>query len=291
VEPSIDYQNAEAVIELLERAAEHCRNEVHRDRSVVRLPNEGWLLATGDLHDNPFHLEKMLRAIRLDKSPDRHIILHELIHGENLINGMDFSYRMLCRVAEVKCEYPNQVHPLLANHELAQMTGRGVGKGAGDSVELFREALEFVFGSDDAARVEQAINAFIASWPLALITANGFLCAHSLPAEFAMKAFDPMVFDRDLVDEDYEPKTGSAYLMVWGRKHSADHLDRLADLFGVRLFCLGHEHAENGSLSVGKCAIVLNSDHERGAVLPIDLSAEDIDRDELLWSARPLNSF
>ena len=69
-----------------------------------------------------------------------------MIHGERLLNGMDFSYRMLGRVAQLVIDWPDQVHPILANHELAQLTGRGVSKGAGNSVELFNDALEFVFG-------------------------------------------------------------------------------------------------------------------------------------------------
>lgn len=291
VDSTIDYNDAGAVITLLKEAGAHCRGERYRCGSVVRLPAEGWLLATGDLHDNPFHLDKMLNAIRLDKSEDRHIYVHELIHGERLINGMDFSYRMICRVAELKCSRPNQFHPILANHELSQMTGRGVSKGAGDSVALFRDALDFVFGEEEAKAVDQAICEFIRSWPLAIVTEHGVLCAHSVPSEAAMKSFDTTILERDLDESDYEARTGSAYQMTWGRRHSAEHLDRLAEIFGVEVFCLGHEHAETGCQPVGKRGIVLNSDHERGAVLPIDLSSTPLpSRDELMWSMRQIAS-
>ncbi len=284
---SIDTQDAQVVVDLFERAAEVCRTDRYRVASTVRLPREGILVATGDLHDNPLHLDRILRFTNLAASEHRHVIFHELIHGENLVNGMDFSHRMLIHLADLMIRYPNQIHPLLANHELAQLMGLGVTKGAGDSVKLFWEAVEYVFG-EESESVRIAIGEFIRSWPIALITESGILCAHSLPSEFAMKAFDTNLLNRDLTEEDYAARTGSAYLMVWGRRHSADHLDMLAELFGVTMFCLGHEHAESGYHPVGRRGIILNSDHERGAILPIDLSAEPV-RDDLLWAIRPVS--
>ena len=284
-----NFQDAEAVIDLLTRATTHCHDEIYRERSIVRLPARGRLLATGDLHDNPIHLDKIIRLAQLHKSPDHHVYLHELIHGENLINGMDFSHRMLLRVAELKCAFPNQVHPILANHELAQLTGAGVSKGAGDGVQLFNDAVDWTF-AEDADAVSEALHEFLRAWPIALITESGVLCAHSLPSERALDRFDETLQTRDLVDADYESRTGAAYLMVWGRKHSDEHLDYLAQAFGVKAFCLGHEQAEAGAKLVGKRALVLNSDDEQGAVLPIDLAAEP-DCKEWLWSVIRLGAF
>ena len=58
------------------------------------------------LHDNPFHFEALLRMARLEEGEDRHLILHELIHGEHLMNGMDFSYRMLLKTADLVRAHP-----------------------------------------------------------------------------------------------------------------------------------------------------------------------------------------
>lgn len=282
-----NYADAGAVIDLLDRAAEALRRSPLRRGCTLRLPRRGRLIATGDLHDNPFHLDRILRLARLEDSPDHHVDLHELIHGENLINGMDFSHRMILRVADLVVRFPEQVHPLLANHELSQMTGRGVSKGAGDSVRLFNEAVEFVFG-ERADEVSGAINLFLRAWPLAIITESGILCAHSLPAEHVMDRFDPGVLDRELTETDYEPRTGSAYLMVWGRGLTEAHVDRLAEVFGIRAFCLGHEHAEDGCKPLGTRGIILNSDHERAVVLPIDLAANP---DPAAWfrAVRPVS--
>ncbi|UCD74199.1 MAG: metallophosphoesterase [Phycisphaerales bacterium] len=281
-------QNAEAVCGLLEQAAEAMLSADNRRGSVVRLPARGRLIVTGDLHDNPFHLRKLLRLAKLDTSPDHHLILQEMIHGERLLNGMDFSHRMLIKGAQLVCEYPHQVHPLLANHELSQMTGVGVSKGAGNSVDLFNDALQFVYG-DRCEEVAEAINAFVRAMPLALISEGGVFCAHSLPAERMMRHFDETVFDRELTDEDYRKPHGAAHLLVWGRDYSQDQVAKLAEARNVKLFCLGHEHAEMGLEMRMPQVLVLNTDHERAAALPLDLAAVP-EAEEALPGAIPLNA-
>ncbi len=280
--------DAAVVVDLLDRAAEALRSHAMRRGSSVRLPAKGRLLATGDLHDNPFHLQKILRLAKLDASPDHHVVLHELIHGERLLNGMDFSFRMLARVAGFVLAHPGQVHPLLANHELAQMTGTGVSKGAGNSVVLFQDAIDYVFG-DAAGDVAQAIHGFIRAMPLALRSADGVLCAHSIPGDRARAHFDPGVLDRPLTDADYESPHGAARLMTWGRGYGAENVESLAEAWNVRLFCLGHEHADTGIEVRGSRVVILNSDHEHAMVLPIDLAAVPT-AEEAIMHAVPLRS-
>lgn len=234
------------------------------------------------------HLAKVMHLAALDKSPDHHVFLHELIHGENLVNGVDLSHRMLLRAAQLKCDYPDQVHLILANHELAQMMNQGVSKGAGNSVELFNDGIEFAFG-DDAAQVIAAMTAFMRAFPLALITESGILGAHSVPALPGIESFDFGIFNRDLTDADYTSSTGSAYRMVWGRRASQAHLEHLADRWGVRAFVLGHEHAETGCTPIGSMGVILNTDHEHAAVLALDLSADPSPAD-WPWSIQPLSA-
>lgn len=185
------------------------------------------------------------------------------------------SYRALARAAEFKTMAPERVHILLANHELAQIVGAGVVKNGVRCVDAFNDGLEYVF-ADDAVRVNEAINAFIRSLPLALrchAPRGDTLCSHSLPSPAHMGRFDMSILERDLIDEDFQPRTGSAHMMVWGRGYDADQLEDLVERWGISLFLLGHEHAENGVLVVPPCAVVLNSDHERGVYLPLDTGA------------------
>ncbi|MHC4810352.1 MAG: metallophosphoesterase [Planctomycetota bacterium] len=287
-----DLRDPEAVAGLFHAAAEALLASPWRRGSHERLPARGRLLATGDLHDNPLHLQRVVAAARLEASPEHHLTLHELIHGDRLINGMDFSHRILARVASLVLRHPGQVHPLLANHELSQLTGAGVSKGAGNSVELFRDALGFAFG-DAADDVERAIEAFIAAMPLALIAGEGgprpLLCAHSLPSASAMDRFDPAILERPLEAADRVRPDGGAYLMTWGRGYDAASATRLAEAWGVAWFVLGHQHVDSGIECVhGRC-VVINSDHEAGRVLPIDL-ADPPPPSEAVLHAMPLAS-
>jgi len=268
-------RSAAWAIDTLDRAAAALLASTHRAGSIVRLPARGRLVVTGDLHDNPAHLAVIVRLARLETSPDHHVILQEMIHGEQLVNGADLSHRMLLRVAELVTRFPTQVHPLLANHELAQMTGKGVSKGAGNSVRLFNDGLEFVF-NDDWEDVAEAINRFIRAMPLALATESGVFCAHSLPGPQAMERFDLNIIKRDLRDEDYlspgEGRIGSAYLMTWGRGHTAEQIEMLAKAWHVNLFMLGHEHVDVGCEMKGPRLVKINSDHEHGAAVIVDLA-------------------
>lgn len=278
----LDLKDPVAVRRLFEAGAEACRDAACREGSIEIIGTPGRLIATGDLHDNPVHLARLVAAAGLDGDappPDGpHLTLHEIIHSDRLLNGMDFSYRALARVAALKAASPERVHPLLANHELAQLTGGAVIKDGVRCVDAFDDALDYQF-DDDAPLVRKSIKRFIRSMPLALrcVTPRGdILCAHSLPGPAMMGRFDPTVLERELTEEDIAPRTGSAHMMVWGRKYDADQLEDLVERWGVNLFVLGHEHAPNGVHLVPPNAVVLNSDHERGVYLPIDLARKPL---------------
>ena len=64
-------------------------------------------------------------------------------------------------------------------------------------------------------------------------------------------------------------------------------MEDLVERWGVNLFVLGHEQADNGYLLVPPCAVVLNSDHERGVYLPINL-AQPPSMGEIPGLVRPL---
>lgn len=180
---------------------------------------------------------------------------------------------------------------LLANHELAQIIGAGIVKNGVRVVEAFNEGIELTFG-DEAQPVIDAIEQFVRSMPLALRvhTSRGdFLCAHSLPSAAAMQRFDTSILERDLTDDDYEPRRGSAHLMIWGRDYDAEQLEDLVERWGVVMFILGHQHVPTGIELVPPNAVVLNSDHQRGMYLEIDLS-DPPTPERCLWDARPIGA-
>lgn len=285
-EAEINLTDPHAVADLFDRAAEASLQAACRVGSIDRIEAPAFLIATGDLHDHPDHLSAVIRAARLGPSASSdagpaHLTLHEIIHSERLVAGVDLSHRALARVARLKCRHPEHVHVLLANHELAQLIGAGIVKEGVRVVEAFEAGLEYVFGPS-APVVAGAIARFIRALPLALrcTTPRGdILCAHSLPDPALMERFDPSVLERPLTDDDYRPRWGSAHIMVWGRGYDAELIEDLVERWGVTMFILGHEHVAEGIRFVPPCAVVINSDHDRGVYLPVDLSDPPLPRD------------
>lgn len=319
----LDLKHAGDVIDALERGAAACAEcqcrragagstERVRVDAHERISASATLVATGDLHDNPLHLMRLCRAAgmepddadarEVDHDAVRHLTLHELIHGERLMNGLDYSYRVLARAAALKAEHPERVHVLLANHELAQATGQQVAKDGVRCNQAFDAAIETTFG-DDAEPVTDAVRRFIFALPLAAVfEAAGegdgeprrVLCAHSLPAPETMTRpadpFDPAVLERPLEPRDYASRTGSAHMMVWGRGQTPEQIETLARRWGVDLFILGHEKAESGALLLCDRALVLNSDHEQGVWAMVDLADRALTGADLAAAARPLSA-
>lgn len=286
VEP-LDLAVAASVAAYLHRCAELCLNQPERRGASIFLGGTGRLVVTGDLHDNGPNLQRIVHLAELDAGPDRHVILHEVIHGENLLHDADLSIRTLARVAELKVKYPAQVHLLQSNHELAQRLGESILKDGVSSVDAFNEGLNYLY-NEHADDVADAVNAYVGALSLCVRCENGVFIAHSLPAPRRIDAFDKTVIDRVPTEDDLGPK-GSAYDMVWGRYHNRKITNELAEAWGAKAFLLGHQPAEMGFEELADNAIILASDHGHGHACVIDL-AESYTRDQLVERMVPLNS-
>jgi hypothetical protein len=62
--------------------------------------------------------------------------------------------------------------------------------------------------------------------------------------------------------------------MTWGRQQSAEHLEALAREWGVRTFIVGHAHAPVGVEVREPNMVILNTDHQQGRVVSVDLAAD-----------------
>lgn len=283
----LDMQDPAVVTDLFDRAAELNRSTPEHQGSVVDLPDTGRLLMTGDLHDHGLNFHRILKLAKLHKSPENRLILHEIVHGPSRVNGRDLSIRMLAQVAALKCEYPEQVLLMQANHELAQLGGEGIVKDGESVVEAFDGGVEFLYGND-ADDVLEAMNRYIRSLRLAMRCANGIFCSHSLPSPRKIDTFDKTVIDREPTEEDLAIG-GDAYLMVWGRHHNQKIADELAKAWNVKVFLMGHQPADMGYEIEADTMLVLASDHGHGVAVPIDLS-KTYDRDDLVEQIVPLAS-
>ncbi len=282
-----DLRDADEVAEVFRQGEQANLETPNRAGSVVDLPDSGRLLMTGDLHDNAQNYQRLLKLAQLDASPDNRLILHEVIHGPDLVNGLDLSVRMLARVAALKVRYPEQVYILQSNHELAQFRSEGILKEGRDTVESFDEGIDFLY-ADKADDVREAMNGYIRSLLLAVRCANGLFASHSLPSNSRMKRFDPTVIDREPTAEDLSEK-GDVYHMVWGRSQRQATADVLAEAWGCKQFLMGHQPADMGYEPVEDTMLVLASDHSHGVALPLDLS-RTYDQEQLIGEIVPLAS-
>lgn len=263
---------AEQILEVLRCATEENQIDALRANQVIVLPDEGELWMTGDIHDHRRNFQRLIDAADLAHNPGRHLVLHELIHGDHVdASGAEESWIMLARAAELKCDYPAQVHFLLANHDLAQIYGEGIMKSGLSLCEAFNAGVNRDF-PDQATAMIIAITEFLLSFPLAVRAPNGIFCCHSLPTNKEIETFDYTVFDRPLIGADYIRKTGPVYQLIWGRNISPTAAKNFAENVNADLLITGHQPQDAGYFINGEQHLILASDHNHGVFLPIDLS-------------------
>lgn len=263
--------NLAEVTETFDAAAEENRLSVLRHEQTVLLPASGEVWMTGDLHDHRTNFAKLVRAADLGNHPNRHLILHELIHGDHYDqNGADDSWQTLYKAAELKCSFPGQVHFMLANHDLAQIQGEGIMKAGLSVCEAFTAGVNRDFG-EGGNSVTFSIGEFLLSLPLAIRCPHGLFFCHSLPTDAQIANFDFTVFDRELNGRDYIRKTGSVYQLVWGRNMSPATAAKFAEQVDTRILVTGHQPQESGYHVNGDHHLIVASEHNQGVFLPIDL--------------------
>ncbi|MGE5608464.1 MAG: metallophosphoesterase [Bacillota bacterium] len=271
----------ERVIEAFSIASEENEISPLRSYNLVRLPEEGEVWIAGDMHDHRRNFDKLLHSADLENNPRRHLVLQELLHGDRFnSNGAEGSWEMLFQAAELKCDFPGQVHFLLANHDLAQIHGEGIMKGGYSVCEAFSAGIKEVFGAR-ADHVEVAVKQFLLSLPLGIQTPNGIFCCHSLPIDSQLEGFDFNIFHRPLTGPDYARKVGPVYQLIWGRHMSSEAAAKFADKMEASILVTGHQPQEEGYQVNGPRHLIIASDHNQGMFLPISLS-EKYDMDQLV---------
>jgi len=278
----------QTIIDLLNKGIEILNADKFRRGNVVHLPADGNLIITGDIHGHLRNFERIVAFADLPNNPDRHIILQEIIHGgpEDSQGGC-LSYKLLFEAIRYKLKFPDQVHMIMGNHDTAFINNSEVMKDGKEMNRAMRQAIEREFkqASDD---VELAIRQFLFSQPLAIRCNNRIWISHSLPSDRAIDKFDPKTLERQLKINDVV-RPGSAYLLTWGRKHSQAILDKLAGMFDIDFFILGHQPQENGWNQAGNNLIIIASNHNHGCLLSIDL-AKSYTIEQLINSIVPLAS-
>jgi len=266
--------SADQAMETFGSAADENLLSPMRQQQVVHLPAEGEVWMTGDIHDHRRNFDKLMKAVDLENNPHRHLVLHELIHGDHIdSSGAEESWKMLYRAAELKIDFPGQVHFLLANHDLAQIHGEGIMKAGMSVCEAFTAGLKRDFG-DVYHRVNVVVTEFLLSLPLAIRAPSGLFFCHSLPTDSQIEKFDFTVFDRPLTGTDYKRKIGPVYQLIWGRGVTPAGVDQFLAKVNASMVITGHQPQDTGFAANGDKHLIIASDHNQGVFLPLDLAAQ-----------------
>jgi hypothetical protein len=217
------------------------------------------VFVAGDLHGHVENFRSILQKADLAKHPARHLVLQELIHGPfRYPTGGDKSHQLLDLLAALKCQYPERVHMLLGNHELAQWQGQLVAKGDDDFNALFREGVTTAYAPHD----EAIYAAYLELFPVLLLavrTPNRVFLCHSLPTAERLKTFDPCVLEQDeCTDEDLH-FGGSIHSLVWGRDVRPATAQAFLQAVDADWLLTGHIPCDRGHAVPNDRQIILDS--------------------------------
>jgi hypothetical protein len=224
----------------LTKAVQAFRGTSGRRGRFVQLLDSSELLVAGDLHGNVENFRLLLQRANLGQHPRRHLVLQELVHGPyRYPAGGDKSHQLLDLLAALKCQYPQQVHLLLGNHELSQWTARRIAKADIDLNELFREGVGTAYGPHAAAVYARYLDLF-AVVPLAVRTPNRVFLSHSLPGAKRLETFDPAILERNEHSEEDLTPGGTVHALVWGRDTSPATVAAFLRQVDADLLVTGH---------------------------------------------------
>ncbi len=258
-------------MELLNSGIEANQKDKFRQGNLVRLPAQGDLIITGDLHGHRRNFERIVTFADLPNHPDRHIIFQEILHGgpEDMQGGC-LSYQLLFDAIRYKLDFSDRVHIILSNHDTAFINNADIMKDGREMNRAMTSAMQREFGKS-CDRIILAVRQFLFSQPLAVKTENRIWASHSLPADLYFDKFDPQILARQLKVNDVV-KPGSAYLLTWGRRHSQDLLNKMAKLLDIGIFVIAHQPQEGGWRRAGENLLIIASDHNHGCLLTADLT-------------------
>lgn len=244
---------------VLARATDFLRRAPGRAGGLVRLDRLDDVLVVGDLHGNVSAFRAALIRADLRANPRRHLVLQELIHGEDEYpdGGGDRSHQLVDAVAALICQFPGRVHLILGNHELSELTGRPIAKAGGRLNDAFHQGIRTAYATD-SGRVLAAYHDLFRGLPVAVRTPNRVFLCHTLPDPAQVEQFDPGLLALDSWPAEAMARGGSLYSITWGRGADDATADRFADLVDADLFVTGHEPTDEGHRVANRRQLIID---------------------------------
>jgi len=236
----------ERMLTTLKRATEFVKLTPGRTGHFVELRDSADVLVAGDLHGHIANFQVILQAADLANHPQRHLVLQEVVHSAfRYPTGGDKSHQLLDLFAALKCQYPTRVHLLPGNHELAQMTGRPIGKGNESQNQVFVEGIKAAYGTA-WAEIEKAYYELLRALPLAYRTPNRVFLSHTLIPGKQLNTFHMLQLKQEAyADSDYAPG-GMPYGITWGRDTSQETAEEFLRIVDADLLISGHIPTDTG---------------------------------------------
>lgn len=225
-----------------------------RTGDLIELPSTGDVVIMGDLHGNIANFKKTLAAAELDTKSDRHLIIQEPTHTYEV--SEDRSFMLHEEIVLAKSKFPNQIHIILGNHELSELTGKEILKGGICYNILFREGMRQEYGNY-FADIREMLHNFIRTMPLACITHNRIFISHSTPELKYIPLYSLEFFRNSSGD----PKKTELLVerLVWGRDLSQHAADAFAERIKCDILVVGHMACKRGYQIPNTRHIILDS--------------------------------
>ncbi|NUQ65395.1 MAG: metallophosphoesterase [Pirellulales bacterium] len=266
-------QYIEQIIATFSEAAQANLSTPGREGNTVVLDTQraSEVMVTGDIHGNRRNFNAIRKTAELDQRPGRHLVLQEVCHGgPQYPNGGCMSHLILEDVAKLKVQFPERVHFILGNHELAELTDYPIQKNRQMLNLMFRLGLQQMYGPA-TEKVRQAYSEFIRTCPLAIRLPGGVFISHSVPEYADAGRFDKSIFRRRIEPSEFYERTG-VFELVWGRDYRPENAAAFAKLVGATVLVNGHEPCPAGYSTPNPTQIILDCCGERAcyAILATD---------------------
>lgn len=251
--------DADRLLRTLAQAAQAFETTPGRHGRLIRLPDAADVLVAGDMHGNLTNFRHVLDRADLANQSRRHLVLQELVHGPHCYSaGGDKSHQLLDLLAALKCQFPERVHFLLGNHELAQWAGHLITKTDFEQTTLFRFGVEAAYGPRAAEVYAGYRNLFVRA-ALAVRTPNHVFCCHSLPWFDDVERFDLAVLEAEQPEDREFHYGGVIHSLVWGRDLAPETAAAFCARVDADLLVTGHVPCPDGFFVPNDRQLVLDS--------------------------------
>ncbi|MDH3718646.1 MAG: metallophosphoesterase [Planctomycetota bacterium] len=257
----------EKVIETYDKAVVANANAERREGNIIELKarTADEVMVTADLHGDRKNFNAIRHLANLAKHPGRHLVMQEVCHGGPTYPGSGgcMSHTMLEDVARLKTEFPEQVHFLMSNHEMAELMDYPIVKNQKMLNLLFRIGLQDQYGPA-IEKVRDAYMPFIRTLPLAVRVEGGVWISHTLPENVDNVGMDLRLFDREITKQDLVEHS-PLFNFVWGRDFRQENADAFAKKVDANVLIHGHEPCPEGYHLPNTRQIILDSNGEKGS--------------------------